>query len=218
METVIIIICTTIISLLALNKRELFDKLIFYPPAVKNNGWYRFFSYGLLHADFTHLFFNMFTLLLFGSAIEKVLINNFDSGLGAFFYLLLYILALPASILPSYFKEKNNSSYRSLGASGAVSAIVFSYILIFPMQGMGLMFIPVYLPAFLFGFIYIAISIFLERKQVGNINHMAHIVGGVFGVLFTFLIFKIFENVNIFSFFIQNIQISSISDLIHIGI
>lgn len=218
METIIIIICTSAISLLAFYNRNLFDKLIFYSPEVKNKGWYRFFTYGLLHADFGHLFFNMFTLLLFGTAIEKVLINNLDSGFGDVLYLVLYLLALPASILPSYLKEKNNTSYRSLGASGAVSAIVFSYILVFPMQKMGLMLIPVYLPAFLFGLIYIAVSIVLERKQAGNINHLAHITGGAFGVFFMYLIFKVFEDINIFSFFIQNIQISSVNDLIQLGV
>jgi len=217
MITIIIIVITSLISFLAFNNRALLDKLIFYSPAVKEGGWYRFFSYGLLHADLTHLFFNMFTLYLFGRAIEDVFVNSFGSGFGVLFYLLLYILGLPASILPSYIKEKNNNQYRSLGASGAVSAIVFSYMLIYPMQGIGLLFIPIYLPAFLFGIIYIAVSVYLEKKQAGNINHLAHITGGVFGILFMFTVFLIFGGVNIFSFFINNIQVSSLKDLIQFG-
>ena len=215
--TIILIAITSIVSFMAFNNRTLLDKFIFYPPALRNNGWYRFFTYGFLHADLGHLFFNMFALYLFGDQIENVFIVNFGTQMGSIFYILLYLLALPASILPTYIKEKNNSSYRSLGASGAVSAIVFAYILIFPMQGMGLMFIPIYLPAFLFGIIYIAVSVYLEKKQAGNINHLAHVTGGIFGILFMFIIFRIFGGMNIFSFFIENIQISSVKDLIQFG-
>ncbi|MDD3321047.1 MAG: rhomboid family intramembrane serine protease [Paludibacter sp.] len=217
MVTIIIIAVTAFISYSAFNNGSLVEKYIFYPPAIKNKQWYRFISYGFLHADWSHLIFNMFALYLFGSEIEKVFKEVFGDQAGIVLYLMLYILALIFSILPTYFKEKNNSQYRSLGASGAVSAIVFAYILVYPMNFMGIMFIPVFLPAFIFGIIYIITSIYLDRNHTGNINHSAHVMGGIFGIVFMFVTFKSIVDINIFAWFIDNIQLSSIRDLIHFG-
>lgn len=217
MVTILIILFTSIVSYSAFNRGDIIQKYLFYPKAIKNNEWYRFITYGFLHADFSHLLFNMFALYLFGSAIEKVFLNAFGSVFGIILYILLYILALIFSIIPTWLKEKNNSSYRSLGASGAVSAIVFAYILVYPMSYMGIIFIPVFLPAFIFGIIYIVASIYLDRNQRGTINHLAHISGGVFGVIFMFIIFLAFNHVNILEHFIHNIQIQSIKDIVRVG-
>lgn len=217
MVTIIIIAVTAFISYSAFNNNNIAEKYIFYPPAIKNNQWYRFISYGFLHADWSHLIFNMFALYLFGSAIEEVFVESFGKNSGILFYILLYFTGLIFSILPTYIKEKNNSWYRSLGASGAVSAIVFAYILIYPMNFMGIMFVPVYLPAFIFGIIYIATSVYLEKQQNGNINHLAHVSGGIYGIVFMYLIFILFADINIFHWFVDNIRISSIKDLIHFG-
>lgn len=217
MITIIIIALTAIVSYLAFNNNSIFDKYIFYPPAIKNKQWYRFISYGVLHADLSHLIFNMFALYLFGSEIEKVFNDVFGIGLGGFLYVLLYLLGLFFSILPTWFKEKDNAYYRGLGASGAVSALVFSYILVYPMNFMGIIFIPIFLPAFIFGIIYVVASIYLEKTQNGTINHSAHVTGGMFGVVFMFFVFKAFAGINIFYYFVQNIQISSFRDLIQFG-
>ncbi|VBB48171.1 Rhomboid family protein [uncultured Paludibacter sp.] len=217
MVTLIIIVITSVVSFMAFNNSSLVNNFIFYPPAIKNKEWYRFFTYGLLHADLAHLIFNMFALYLFGTEIEKVFKGVFANELGTVLYILMYVIGLIASILPTYFKEKNNYNYRSLGASGAVSAVVFAYILIYPMNFMGIMFIPIYLPAFLFGIIYVIVSVYLDKKQAGNINHLAHITGGIFGIMYMFIVFMAFVKINIFSFFIQNIQIASVKDLIHFG-
>lgn len=217
MITIIIIAITAVISYVAFNNSSIVDKYIFYPPAIKNKQWYRFLTYGVLHADLPHLFFNMFAMYLFGTEIEKVFNDVFGTGLGGFLYVMLYLLGLVFSILPTWFKEKENPYYRSLGASGAVSAIVFAYILVYPMNFMGIMFIPVYLPAFIFGIIYVVTSVYLEKQQSGNINHLAHVAGGIFGVVFMFVVFRVFAGLNIFYFFVQNIQISSFKDLIHFG-
>lgn len=217
MITIIIIALTAIVSYFAFNNNSLVDKYIFYPPAIKNKEWYRFITYGVLHADLSHLIFNMFALYLFGTEIEKVFNDVFGIGLGGLFYVLLYLLGLIFSILPTWFKEKDSMYYRSLGASGAVSAIVFAYILVYPMNFMGIIFIPIFLPAFIFGIIYVATSIYLEKNQNGNINHLAHVAGGIFGIVFMFIVFKAFAGINIFYYFIQNIQISSFRDLIHFG-
>ncbi|MHB9056505.1 MAG: rhomboid family intramembrane serine protease [Paludibacteraceae bacterium] len=217
MLTVLIISVTSIISFVAFNNNALTNKLIFYPAEIKNGGWYRFITYGVLHADLTHLIFNMFTLYFFGSYIEDFFKTILGTRQGSLWYIVLYISALVISIFPTYIKESNNSFYRSLGASGAVSAIVFAYILINPMSFMGMMFIPVMLPAFLFGIIYVIISVYLEKKQAGNINHTAHIAGGIYGMAFTIILFALLANLNILQHFTDQIQISTIRDIIHIG-
>ncbi len=217
MITIIIIAITAYISYNAFNNSSLFDKLIFFPPAIREKQWYRFVTYGFIHADWSHLIFNMISLYLFGSEIEKVFKEVFGIATGTLLYISLYILGLVISILPTWFKKKNNYFYRSLGASGAVSAVVFSYIMIYPMNFMGIMFIPIFLPAFIFGIIYVIVSIYLDKNRSGNINHTAHIAGGIFGIVFLFVIFQSMEGINIFKWFIENIQISSIKDLIHFG-
>jgi membrane associated rhomboid family serine protease len=217
MITIILIALTAVISYIAFSNNQLVDKLIFYPPEIKKKQWYRFVSYGFLHADLSHLAFNMFALYLFGTEIEKVFKEVFGVEVGSFLYILLYFLGLIFSILPTWFKEKDNYYYRSLGASGAVSAVVFAYILVYPMNFMGILFIPIFLPAFLFGIIYVVTSIYLEKMQNGNINHLAHVAGGVFGIVFMFVTFMFIADINIIRYFIESIQINSFSDLIHFG-
>lgn len=215
--TLFIIIVSVIVSIMAFRDYNLMEKLIFYPPAVRSGQWYRLLTYGLLHADFTHLIFNMFTLYLFGSAVENACKAALGTTAGAACFLILYISSLLISILPTYAKQKNNGNYRSLGASGAVWAIVFAYILINPMNFMGILFIPIMLPAFLFGIIFILISVKLDQKQTGGINHSAHITGGIYGVVFTIAAFMLMANINLIQHFFSQIHIQSIGDLIHFG-
>lgn len=212
-----IIIVSVVISLMAFKDNHLMNKLIFYPPAVKSGEWYRLFTYGVLHADMTHLIFNMFTFYLFGTAVESACKLTLGTTAGAACFLLMYISSLLISILPTYIKQKENRYYQSLGASGAVSAIVFAYILINPMNFMGIMFIPIMLPAFLFGIIFILISVKLDQNQTGGINHSAHITGGIFGIAFIIVAFKIIANINLALHFFSQIHIRSIGDLIHFG-
>ena len=217
MITISIIIITSIISYQAFRDHSLADKLIFQPAEVRDGQWYRLLTYGVLHADFTHLLFNMFTFYLFGSSIEgyfKVFLG-FTSGSVAF--IMLYIGGLVFSILPTYLKQKDNYYYKGLGASGAVSAVVFAYILINPMNFMGILFIPIMLPAFLFGLIFIYISMYLDKKQIGGINHSAHVTGGLFGVVLTAVVFFVLTPNNLLLDFIQKVQITSLSQLIRIG-
>lgn len=218
MITIIIIVITAIISFMAFSNQVLLDKLIFYPPAVTNRReWYRFITCGFIHADIGHLFFNMFTLLIFGREIESVFKAVFGNGLGAILYIALYFIALIVCLLPTYFQNKDNYYYRSLGASGAISAIVFAYMLINPMSYLGIIFVPVYIPAFLFGFIYIVISYYLDKSKSGNINHSAHLFGGLFGLFFTFLVFQFFADVNLFSHFMDQLKSISLQNLIKVG-
>lgn len=217
MITIAIIIITSIISYRAFNNQVLREQLIFHPPSVAAGNWYRLLSYGLIHADFTHLIFNMLTLYFFGPVIEQLLAQSFGAVGGGVIYVTLYISALLVSILPTYFKEKNNSYYLGLGASGAVSAVVFAFILINPMNFMGIMFIPVMLPAFLFAIIFVLISIYLSKRHGGNINHTAHVAGGVFGIVFLIAVYAGFKQINLLSHFIHSIRVDSLSDLIRVG-
>jgi len=184
--TLIIIVLTCAISLTALSNGKLYNDLIFYPPSVTyQNQWYRFFTCGLIHADYAHLLFNMYALYMFGNPVEKAFTSPALYGeKGKIFYLVLYFSSLIVCLLPTYFKNKDNSYYRSLGASGAVSAVIFVFIFLSPMSGMGLLFIPIQIPAFLFGFIYLGVSVYLDKRGQDNINHSAHFWGAVYGIAF----------------------------------
>jgi membrane associated rhomboid family serine protease len=179
-----IIIITVLVSLGGFSNRKIIDDLIFYPPAVtKQNQWYRFFSCGLIHADFIHLLFNMMSLYFFGPFVEKQFEEIFGTA-GKWYYLGMYVSALLVSLLPTYFKHKNDYQYRSLGASGAVSTVVFAGLMIAPYVTVGFFIIPPIIPGFVFGPLYLVFSAYLDRRGGGNINHSAHIWGAVYGLLF----------------------------------
>jgi membrane associated rhomboid family serine protease len=183
--TVGIIIVTCLVSILALNNRKLMDALIFWPPAIQmQNQYYRFVTCGLIHADLMHLFFNMFTLYFFGSALETYYMG--DLGLQHYYFLLLYVLALIVANIPSYFKHKDDYNYRSLGASGAVSAVLFAYILIKPWDSLYL-FGALPVPAIIYVVLFVGYSVFMSRRGGDNVNHDAHLWGALFGVVFTII-------------------------------
>lgn|SRR5690554_3280053 len=217
MITIIILTITAFISIRAFKDNELMSKMIFHPPAVNRGEWHRFFTYGLVHADYAHLIFNMFTFYIFGAEIERVCKIALGETTGAICFIALYLSAILVSILPTYFKNKNNHSYYGLGASGAVCAVIFAYVLVNPMNYMGILFIPIMLPAFLFGIIFLLISLSLDKKQSGGINHSAHIWGGVYGILFMIIAFWVLTDINLVNTFFAQIKINSLSDLIHIG-
>ena len=215
--TLIIIIITCLVSIGGFNNQKVINDLIFYPPAIsQNNQWYRFFSCGLIHADWGHLIFNMLAFYLFGQKLEGYFSQVFGEK-GKIFYLVLYITDLAVSVIPTYFKNRNNYNYRSLGASGAVSAVIFSSILFDPLTGIGLFFIPIYVAGFIFAIIYLLISGWLDKKGQGNINHSAHIFGALFGIAFTVIAGKIFSEFPILSFFIDQIKNMRPGDFIQFG-
>ncbi|MFT3674868.1 MAG: rhomboid family intramembrane serine protease [Chitinophagaceae bacterium] len=185
--TLIIVVITVLVSIGAFNNQKIMDDLIFHPPAVsQRNQWYRFFSAGLVHADVTHLAFNMISLYLFGRFVEQGFLSLFAEK-GKILFLAMYVLALPVSLLPTYFKNRHNYHYYGLGASGAVSAVVFAGLLLAPTIRVGFFLLPPIIPGYVFAPLYLIISVILERKGGDNINHSAHIWGAVFGLVFVTL-------------------------------
>ena len=186
--TEIIVILTCLISWQAINNLDLRDQFLFVPYAVKhNNEFYRILSHVLVHADFSHLVFNMISLFYLGGYLEAELINTYES-VGIYYYIILYISGGVAATVFPYFKNSDNPMYRSLGASGAVSAVIFATILWEPQLELMLMFIPIPIKAYVLGPIYLAIEYYSMRKGASGIAHDAHLGGALFGILFVLLI------------------------------
>jgi len=186
--TIIIIAITVVVSLSANNKPELYEKLILNPYQVMHRKeWYRVFSHAFIHdrGNIMHLGFNMYVLYSFGNLLESFL----DFSLGSFsllFYLFIYLGGIAAASLPSLIKHKDNYSYNSVGASGAVSAVLFSTIAFMPFDGgIGILFLPFSIPPLIFGVLYMAYEVYMGKRGGTNIAHDAHIGGAVFGFVFT---------------------------------
>jgi membrane associated rhomboid family serine protease len=196
--TILIIIVTAIVSWQALNNPHLLERLKHYPYAVhRNREFYRFISSGFVHGSIPHLAINMFVLYQFGEVVENAFIQVFGEGLGRINFFFLYILAIVFGDLPTYFKHKNNAYFASVGASGAVSAIIFASVLFYPWANLLLFFI-IPCPAILAAFLYLIYSSWASKNQNDNIDHDAHFYGAIFGILFTILlrpaIFQYFTN------------------------
>jgi membrane associated rhomboid family serine protease len=180
--TFLLIGVTVLVSWQAFNNRVLLDRLILWPPAIDRNRQYdRLVTHGFIHADGQHLLFNMITLFFFGRVIEPV----FVAQIGVLGFAAFYLSAIVMAIMPTYFRHQHDSHYRSLGASGAVSAVLFSYILFAPWSLIFVFFLPV--PAILYAVAYIGYSIWMDRRGGDNINHSAHLWGAAYGVMFTLL-------------------------------
>jgi membrane associated rhomboid family serine protease len=204
--TIIIIIITCIVSISAFRSQKVMNDLIFYPPAVvEGNQYYRFITCGLIHADLGHLFFNMYAFYLFGEGVE-VYFSAVFGNMGRPLFIIMYVLALIVCLIPSFQRNRHNPEYRSLGASGAVSAVVFSYIVFNPLQGIGLIFIPIFIPGFLFGFFYLLVSYYLDKRGGGRINHSAHIWGALFGIAFTFITCHYFSTYPLLKHFTEAVR------------
>lgn len=189
--TYIIIAITAIVSFAAFGKSILFQQLLLNPYIVfKRNEWYRLISHAFVHANFLHLFVNMIVLLSFGRYVESILkqLQSIGSiGMHQVHFLILYLGAAIVSSLTTLRKHKNDPYYQSVGASGAVSAIVFFSIFFSPLEKLYLMaIIPI--PGIVFAIAYLFYSNYMSRKGGDNINHDAHFVGAVFGFIYPILI------------------------------
>jgi len=205
--TLIIVIITCLVSIGGLSNYKIMDDLIFYPPAIQRRQYYRFITHGFIHADYFHLAFNMIALWSFGESVETIFSSDCIFGAsGKYYYLLLYFLALIFASLPDYFRHRNNYHFRSLGASGAVSAVIFAAIAIFPQVPIRFLFIPIDIPGFIFGIIYIVASAYLDKRGGGNINHSAHIFGALFGIIFVFALVTLIGNLDVADNFIKQVK------------
>jgi len=203
--TIVLIFITVIVSVLAWKNRYLFDKLRFNASCVVHGREYhRLFTYAFLHGDGAHLFINMFVLYMFGKSVEDAYMYWWGMY-GVALYLLFYLTAIVASTLSDVKKHKENYNYNAVGASGAVSAVVFASILIYPLQKIYIMFIPIGIPAFIFGILYLVYSSYMSKRQKDNIGHDAHFWGGVYGFVFP-LLFKYTLIVNFFKQIFQMFQ------------
>ncbi len=183
--TLFIIVLTSIISVYALSNEEVFSKLKFNAyDARHSNHWYRFFTYGFVHAGYIHLFINMFVLYSFGAVVEYHFQIYFP-GKAGLYYILLYAGGLILSVIPAFGKHKNDVFYNAVGASGAVAAVLFSSIILYPTGKILFLFIPVPISAPLFGIFYLGYEYYMAKRGQDNIGHDAHLWGAIFGVVFT---------------------------------
>jgi membrane associated rhomboid family serine protease len=176
--TLLLIILNIGISLIALYWNEkVFDLGMLRPYRMfRKQTWYEVITSGFLHAGISHLLVNMFVLYFFGTVMEQVL--------GPTHFIALYFSALVFSSLPSLIMHKDNPEYATIGASGAVEAVLFSYIFVFPTEKLILILLPIPIPAWIFGLLFLAYSIYEGRRGKGNVNHGAHIAGAAWGVLY----------------------------------
>ena len=180
-----LIAVNVIFSLIGFSNHAFIDKTTMWPYLIKRNKqYYRFITSGFIHADWLHLGFNMFSFYFFGKAIEYYF-SQYGLG-GNISYLALYFFGLIIADIPSYIKHQDDYNYRALGASGAVSAVIFACILFQPWGTILIYFIP--MPFIVFAFIYLAYCIYMSKKNIGFVNHDAHLWGSLFGLAYTFLL------------------------------
>ena len=180
--TLILIAVTVGISITAWQQAGWMERLIYSPRRVNAGEWWRLLTHGFVHADGGHLLVNMLVLFFFGSTMEQVLTGR----IGPVGFVLFYLAGIALAILPTHWKHRNDAFYRSLGASGAVSALLFAYILIQPWSMLIVVIVP--MPAIVFAVGYIWYSVWAERHSGDNVNHGAHLAGAVWGVLFMVLL------------------------------
>ena len=182
--TYLLLAVTILISAIAMDNQSLKYRLMLNPyDVIHHKKWYRCFTHAFVHGDWLHLGFNMYVLFSFGEVLEFQLIRLY--GLKGYYYMaLLYLSAILFSSLLSLYTNKDNPGYNSLGASGAVMAILFAYILLFPTAELGLLFLPMRIPSFIFGPIILIAEYALSKRGGTGIAHDAHFAGAVYGIIF----------------------------------
>ncbi|MGI6291008.1 MAG: rhomboid family intramembrane serine protease [Bacteroidales bacterium] len=187
MVNLIVLSITVLISIIAFNRKDVFYALSFNAYAVaRRRQWYRVLSYGFIHANWVHLLVNMFVLWMFGGLLEKTYVYLFATK-GYFMYLLLYLSSIVVATMGDLKQYKDDYNYHAVGASGATSAVIFAGILLYPMQKIYIFFIPIGIPAFIFGILFLIYSAYMSRRNIDNIGHNAHFYGAVYGFFFTLM-------------------------------
>lgn len=178
-----LIAITVLISLYSFKSEDILRRFIMNPYLIATRKqYYRFLTSGFIHRDHMHLLMNMISLFFFGGVMEKVFQSIFGE-LGGVYYVLLYLMAIVVSDVPTYLKHSHNPGYNSLGASGGVAAVVFASIIFLPLQKICLYF-AICIPGFILGPLYLIYSSYQGRKANDSINHDAHLYGALFGLLF----------------------------------
>jgi membrane associated rhomboid family serine protease len=175
--TNLIIAANVIISMKGFNDFSFFEKYKFNIAGIRRGEHIRMFSSAFLHADFSHLLFNMLTLYFFAPVVIM--------SVGVTYFVIIYVASLLIGNLLSFYFHKDEYHYSAIGASGAVMGVLYSAILFFPDMGLYLFFIPIAIPAWLFGMAYLLYSIYGMKKRLGNIGHDAHIGGAIGGYILT---------------------------------
>lgn len=208
--TLVIILLTCAASIAAFSQPKIMNDMIFYGPAIKyNRQYYRFLSNGFIHGDYPHLVFNMMALYFFGEWLELSLYSHpcYLGSLGKLFYVLLYVLGLLVSSIPDYIKHKDDEHYRSLGASGAVSAVVFATIALAPKLEIGFPLTEDFkIPGYIYGVVYLIITAYMDKKGGGRINHGAHLWGALFGIVFTVVSVMLLGKVDFWQNFLDRLK------------
>jgi len=184
-----IIVITSLVSILCFTGTLPFDRLKFSAYDIwHRRKWYRMLSYGLVHGDWGHLLFNMLTLYFFGEVVEKYYGAAFGEPVGVILYVVLYVSAIAVSTIGDLVKYRDDPYYSAVGASGAVSAILFASILFEPKMGIYIYFIPIPIPGYIFAPLYLLYCWWAARKNADNIGHSAHFWGAVYGLVFPLLL------------------------------
>ena len=185
MITIIIIAITSLVSVLCFNGRLNGGRLLFNAYQVwHRKEWYRMFTSGIIHSGWGHLFFNMLTLYFFGRVVEQYFVAAFGGVLGTVLYIVLYVSALAVSSIGDLIKYRDSWNYNALGASGAVSAILFASILFAPKMGIYIYLIPIPVPGYIFAPMYLLYCWYMAKRKIDNIGHTAHFWGAVYGLIF----------------------------------
>ena len=205
--TVAIIILTCLVSFSAFGNEKIKENLLFWPAEINSrNQYYRFLTYGFVHGDMMHLLFNMISFYSFGEYVEKYLFSfsHIFGSQNKLFFVILYFSALIVSGIPDYIMNRNNFSYRALGASGAVCAVIFAFIILEPNREISF-FLILPMRAYIFGLLFLAISVYLAKKGADNIGHRAHYTGALYGILFVIIGAKLHSNFDVVKAFLDQV-------------